>query len=243
MKKAAFLAAGAAAMVVAATVPALGADKIGASKGTKLTAGATPTKSGTKRKPRFVKIHTVFQTPGPAAGQPGFATKRTIVHLPKGLRFRGNRFTSCTEAILNSQGPNGCKSSSKVGTGKAQGLALGQVENLTVTAFNGPKGKTLLLYVQGGAPLAINSTIVGKLKSDKGKYGYKLDVAIPSNLQQPLQGVFATLTKFETRIGVRKGKRNYAESFACKGKKRYWGADLYFTDGTVDKTTTTSKCS
>jgi hypothetical protein len=243
MKKVLTLSA-AAALVAAVAVPvAIAASTTGTSHGTVLTASASPSKSGTKRKPKAVKIHTLFTSQPPAQGQPAYATTRTIVHLPKGLIFNGAKFKECSADTLNASGPTACPTASKVGSGSAQGNALGQTENLTVTAFNGAKGKQLLLYVQGSSPLSINSTIVGTVKKDTGKYGYKLDVAIPANLQQPLTGVYATLTRFDTTIGAKKGKLGYVESTKCSKKTWNWGADLTFTDGTSDQTTTTSSCS
>src|SRR3954469_10730996 len=240
MKKAAASAAGVAMLAVAVAIPAFGAP--GASHGTVLTASTSPSKKGTLKRPVGVKIHARFDTQPAQQGQPGFATKQTIVHLPKGLRFHLDRFKHCSEATLNASGPTACPSGSQIGTGSATGLALGQTENLTVTAFNGQGSKQLLLYVQGSTPLQINSTIVGTLKSDTGKYGNKLDVAIPPNLQQPLTGVFATLTKFDTTIGGKRAGKKYVDSIGCLKNKRNWGADLTFTDGTQDKTTTTSTC-
>jgi len=240
MKKAAALAAGVAMLAAAIAIPALGAP--GASHGTVLTASTSPSKKGKPARPIGVKIHTVFTTQEAAQGQPGFATTRTVVHLPKYIRFHGDKFKHCSQAILDASGPTACPSGSQVGSGAAQGRALGQTENLTVAAFNGQGSKQLLLYVQGSTPLQINSTIVGAVKADSGKYGYKLDVAIPPNLQQPLTGVFATLTKFDTTIGGKRAGKNYVDSIGCLKNKRNWGADLTFTDGTQDKTTTTSTC-
>lgn len=240
MKKAATLAAGVAALAVALVVPANGAP--GASHGTVLTASTSPSNKGSLAKPKIVKINTTFTTQPAAQGQQGFATSRTVVHLPKGLRFHGDKFKHCSEATLNASGPTACPSGSKIGAGTAQGNALGQTENLTVAAFNGKGSNQLLLFVQGSTPLQIASTIVGTLKADTGKYSKKLDVAIPPNLQQPLTGVFATLTKFQTSIGAKRGSVGYVDSVACLKNKRNWGADLTFTDGTTDKTTTVSTC-
>ena len=240
MKKAATLAAGIAALAVAIVVPANGAP--GASHGTVLTASTSPSTKGSVAHPKIVKINTTFTTQPAAQGQPGFATKRTVVHLPKGLRTHGDKFKHCSAATLNASGPTACPSGSKVGSGTASGNALGQTENLTVTAFNGQGSKQLLLFVQGSTPLQIASTIIGTVKSDTGKYAYKLDVSIPPNLQQPLTGVFATLTKFQTVIGAKRGTQGYVDSTGCLKGKRNWGADLYFTDGTTDKTTTISTC-
>jgi len=206
MKKAAIL-AGAVALVAAIVVPALAASTTGKSHGTVLTASLTPTKSGTLKRPKSTVIHTVFTTPAPASGQQPYATKETIVHLPKGLVLNGAKFKQCSEATLNSSGPNGCPPGSKVGSGSASAQAnIGGPEQLTVTAFNARKGKVqqLLLYVQGTSPLAINSTLVGTVKKDSGKFGYKLDVVIPPSLQQPLTGVYPTLTKFDVSVGPRR---------------------------------------
>jgi len=243
MKKALtlFVAAGLAAAI---TVPAIGASTTGKSHGTVLTAKATPTKSGTKKKPKSVKIHTVFTSQLPAQGQQPYATKETVVHLPKGLIFNGAKFKHCSANTLNAGGPTACPASSKVGSGTAEGQAtIGGPEALTVTAFNGQGSKQLLLYVQGSSPLSINSTLVGTLKKDTGKYGYKLDVLIPANLQQPLPNVYATLTKFDTTIGAKRGKIGYVTSTRCTKHTWNWAADLTFTDGTSDRATTTSKCS
>ena len=247
MKKAATLAAGAAALVVAIVVPVQASPPSapGKSHGTVLTASATPTKSGTLAKPKAVTVNTLFTSQLPAQGQPQYATKETIVHLPKGLKFNGGTkaFKHCSANTLNASGPNACPSASQVGTGTAQGSALGQTENLTVTAFNGTGSKQLLLFVQGSTPLQISSTIVGTLKTDSGKYGYKLDVLIPPNLQQPLTGVFATLTRFQTKIYAKRNGVGYVQSSKCGSSHKWnWGADLFFTDGTSDKVTTTSSC-
>ena len=53
----------------------------------------------------------------------------------------------------------------KIGSGKAAGLAVGQREDLAVTAYNGPGGKAVLLHVTGSKPLKIDSVIVGKLNA------------------------------------------------------------------------------
>jgi hypothetical protein len=109
------------------------------------------------------------------------------------------KFPSCTEAQVRS-GAAAC-AKAKVGGGKAAGLSLGQREDLTVTAYDGPGGKAVLLHVTGTKPLKIDSVIVGKLVPDSGAFGRKLVVAIPANLQQPLGGVYATLTSFMTKVG------------------------------------------
>src|SRR5262249_19141974 len=133
-----------------------------------------PTKAGTTKKPAKETL-TVETTTKPGPNDGAFATQLAVIHFAKGLVFGGATFPSCTGAQVQ-QDYTQCPKGSQVGSGKATGVALGQTENLTVTAFNGPKGKAIELYVQGSAPLQIQNNIEGTLKKDTGKYGYKLNV-------------------------------------------------------------------
>ena len=130
----------------------------------------------------------------------------------------------------------------EVGGGKAAGLALGQREDLTVTAYDGPGGKAVILHVTGTKPLKIDSVIVGKLVPDSGAFGRKLVVAIPANLQQPLGGVYATLTSFMTKVGGSSKGTPYVALKGCSGGKLKFKGDFVFTDGSKQSPTSTSSC-
>lgn len=201
----------------------------------------SPSKAGTKKKPKNASIDVVTTTK-PAADDPPFATTQAVIHFDKALRFNPKLFKSCSQATLQSGGPSACPAGSKVGSGSASATAVGTVENLTVTAFNGPGGNKLELLVQGDTPLGINSVIEASLKKDTGKYGYKLVVPIPEGLQQPLTGVFATLTRFETKVKATTKGRGYVETTGCKGGKWHFGGDFTYTDSTTKKVTSTQKC-
>jgi hypothetical protein len=179
----------------------------------------------------------------PAAGDPAFATKSTVVHFDKNLKFGGKYLKSCSAAQVLADDTK-CPKGSKVGSGSATGTALGLTENLTVTAYNGPAGSKLELLVDGTAPLQIHSVIEGKLQTDSGKFGKKLAVAIPENLQQPAPGAFATLTDFKTAVkGTGSKKRPYIGLAGCTKKKLNYKSDFVFTDDSTSTATTTSKCS
>ena len=209
----------------------------------KLVVKTTPTKAGTKAKPANVKMFVDLITI-PAPNDPPFATSDTVVHFDKNLVFNGSKLKSCSAAQVASDQTK-CPSGSKVGSGKATGNALGQTENLTVTAFNGPGGNKLELHVVGSAPLVIDSVIEGTLKSDTGKFGKKLVVKIPENLQQPLTGVFATLTDFQVTVkGTGAKKVPFIGLKGCpSNKKLNFKSDLTYTDGSKKSATTTTNCS
>jgi hypothetical protein len=230
-------------MITAAAVAALGA--VGVAQAvtptTSLKASVSPSKKGTVKKPKNVKLSVELITQ-PKAGEPGFATKSTVVHFDKNVVFGSKYLPTCSKTQVQTDNTK-CKKGSGVGSGSAQGVALGLVETLTVTAYNGP-GSTLELLVNGSDPLAIHSVIEGKLVSDSGKFGKKLTVAIPDNLQQPVPGAYATLTDFKTAVkGTGSKSRPYVGLKGCTKKTLSFKSDFVFTDGTTSTASTTSKCS
>ena len=230
----------------------------------KLDLSLSPSKAGTKKKPRAAKLNFAF-TLGTDDGTSPATAKEVVVSFGKGIRFNSARFPSCTLAILNTKGPKACPKGSKVGTGSAVALVGGTpgepppstTETLKITTFNGPKGKTYLLFLDGDSPAPIKQALVGKLSRAGGAYGYKLDVTIPANLQQPITGVFAPLVDFKIKTGAtytktrtvtRKGKRtrvrtryNYIETYACPARSWPFRAALTFGNDPLALSPTTSQ--
>jgi opacity protein-like surface antigen len=233
-------------LTLTAGVAALAIGAVGAAQAvtptTALKTSVSPTKHGTKKKPRNVKLNIELITqPNPNDGP--FATKTTVVHFDKNLKFGGKYVKTCSADKVRSNN-TACPRGSKVGTGSATGVALGLTENLTVTAYNGPGGNKIELLVSGTSPLTIHDVIEGKLQSDKGKFGKKLVVAIPDTLQQPAPGAFATLTDFKTSVkGTGSKKRPFVGLAGCTKKKLNFQADFVFTDGSTSTAKSTAKCS
>ena len=229
------------AAVAAAAIGAVGVAQA-VTPTTALKASVSPTKHGTKKKPRNVKLSIELITQ-PNPNDPPFATKSTVVHFDKSLKLGGKYLKSCTAGTVRTNNTS-CPKGSKVGTGSASGTALGLTEPLTVTAYNGPGGNKLELLVDGTTPLTIHDVIEGKLSADKGKFGTKLVVVIPDTLQQPAPGAYATLTDFRTVVkGTGSKKRPYVGLAGCTKKKLNFRSDFVFTDGSKSTATTTAKCS
>ena len=119
---------------------------------------------------------------------------------------------------------------------------MGLQANLNVKAYNGPGGKTILLHVVGASPIAIDSVLVGKLQPDSGKFGRKLVVSIPANLQQPVPNVYATLTSFVTKVGGSYKGVPYVSLKGCSGGKLNFKGDFQFTDNSKQSPTSTASC-
>jgi hypothetical protein len=196
-------------------------------------------KAGTAAKPKSVGALTVDMKVALDPSDPAFATRTAVVHFDKNLVFNSGKFPSATEAQVRSGAAPAAKA--KVGSGKAIGRALGLDENLAVTAYNGPGGKTVLLHVVGSSPLSIDDVIVGKLQADTGAYGRKLVVAIPEGLQAP-SGVTATLTSFVTKVGGSSKGIPYVALKGCSGGKLKFKGDFVYTDGSKQSPTSTTAC-
>jgi hypothetical protein len=163
----------------------------------------SPKLAGTSKKPRPVALTLTYAIATKDGSAPPTATTLTWL-LPKQLVLKAGAFPDCTLSALQATGPSACKKA-KVGSGSAR-IQVGAgakaiVEDLTVTAFNGPDGAKLLLYVQGTSPVALQHVVSVALNtSGTPGYGRKLVASIPPAMQTPIPGVFAPLTRLSVKI-------------------------------------------
>jgi hypothetical protein len=161
-----------------------------------------------KKKPATASFHTITNFISTDGNQPNVANTTTIF-FPKQLVNNAKYFPSCSKGQIDGQSsiPAKCKKA-LVGSGKATAaggnpgtpINPGLTENLTVKAYNGPKGKSLLLVLNGSSPLAItNRVIEGKMSKTRGKFGFKLAFTVPFDLQYQ-QGLQTPQTHFDVKI-------------------------------------------
>jgi hypothetical protein len=162
----------------------------------------------------------------------------TDVFFAKQIKNNSTKFPSCTPADIDGKSsvPAKCKKA-VVGSGSASSK-IGQpgqppavTEDLTVTAYNGSKGKAILLVLNGTSPAPISNRVInGKItKFKSGAFGYKVGFAVPKDLQQQL-GAQIALTHFNVKINtskkvkVKKGKKKVAVSYlqltGCPSSKK-----------------------
>ena len=201
---------------------------------TDLKVSVSPSKAGTKKKPRKIVLK-VEPTLQPNPNDPAFAVSESIIHFDKNLVFNGKKFPACTAAQVQAN-PNACKKA-QVGTGSATASVSGSPVNLLVRLYNkAPKGSGVLLRVDGQGGVSVQGVLVGALQKDSGLYGYKLDVTIPESLQQPVQGLYATLTDFKTTVNKTLKGTPYVGLKGCNGGKLHFMADFKYSDGTSSST-------
>lgn len=212
-----------------------------------MTASHSPNKA---KKGTFLSINLAIDCPGkqcqapPAPVGKASPVTKTIVHLPKGMKFGYKAFAKCNPAKLSAQGVAGCPKKSKVGSGNLTADGRPVVETPvrgTVTAFNGTYsgGKPrYLLYVI--PELSSPIVLVGSLR------GTTLTIPVPLIPTLPDQPN-ATLTKFFVKTGgkVKKGKKkiNYiTNAKKCPAGGYAWKFDFTYENGETLSPTDTAPC-
>ncbi len=242
-------------------LPLLIAITVTASLGLTGVASAEPTqslkitvqknKAGTKAKPRSlgkftVDINSVPATDPATAAPIPFVATRVTVFLDKNVVVGAVKFPSCTkrQAASGTSGAAKCRDA-KVGSGEGKGgsLVLDIIQDLKITAFNGPGGRSLYLRVQSlpGAAVALDQILDGKFQNASGKYGKKLVVTIPPELQN-IAGAEISLLRFLVNLGGTNKGTPYAGLKGCSGGKLAFKADFIYKDGTSNSAATTTKC-
>jgi hypothetical protein len=212
-----------------------------------LTASVSPSKSGTPDNPTPASVQVTAKISGAAIGAPdgSGATKSAEAKLPYPLLFNPVAFPACDADQVRTRR---CSSNAQIGSGTLTGAAAGGiVQKLKLTAYNG-KGYAILLRVEGSTPLRIDAVVRGTIRSsDDGPYGMSLLLEVPENLQQPVSGVFATVTDFSLKVDKKrkiKGKTvSFLSTAGCTGGRWPFAATVTYRGGTSETGTTSARCS
>ena len=158
-------------------------------------------------------------------GLPGTVSK-AVIYFPHGPRVNGRLFPSCDPARLRRMhlAPRACPRGSRLGGGTALGASpqfgIGVREKLKVDLFNGKGGRSIVFVLRGLNPVLIAGMIVAPFQAlHGGRWGYRLTMNVPHDLQEIASGIFASLLDFKVTTGgsvVRGGHRyGFIEVLAC----------------------------
>jgi hypothetical protein len=181
-----------------------------------------PSKAGTKKKPKAISLKIEISNNKAA----GTTASRIEIFGPKTLKLNTKGFPVCSEDTLINDGPAACPKGSKVGSGTAAAVVNPRGAAPAPVAF------TNTFYVAGRNRLninlissdqAINRTFPVKVGAGGGKFGQKLTIDIPGDLQQPAPGIFSALTDITTTLkgtaGKGSKKHGIYELTGCTGGK------------------------
>lgn len=192
-----------------------------------LTGTATPPIGAFTLTPQTLSltIDARFSTDGAADELPA-TIKKAVIYFPHGPRVNGRLFPSCNPRRLQRLrgAPRACPRGSRLGGGTALGASpqfgIGVRERLGVDLYNGTGGRSIIFFLRGLNPVLISGMIVAPFDALRGgRWGYRLTMNVPRNLQEIAPDIFASLLDFRVRTGgsvVRGGHRyGYIEALAC----------------------------
>lgn len=211
-----------------------------------LTASVSPSKAGTPDKPTPASASLTAKISGAPVGAPdgSGATSSIEAKLPYPMLFNPVAFPACDAAQVRARR---CPRSARIGTGKVVGEAAGGiVQTLNLSAYNG-KGYRLFMLVEGTSPLRIDSVLQGTIRSADDPYGMALLSEVPENLQQPVTGVFATVTEFSLKIDATRKIRGktigYFNTAGCSGGRWPIQITVTYRGGATESGSTSARCS
>jgi hypothetical protein len=202
--------------------------------------------------PKAIRLNlTTTLTAEPANRIP--ATVNTVtVWFPHGAVANGRLFPSCNMRRLDlRQGERKgvCDNGSLIGSLRTTGYYANLVEPIRADLYNASNGRAVLFYFFGDNPVLIRVPVLAPLvKLPKNhKYGYKLSMKIPRELQDPVPGTYASFrilkaTTYATRK-VKGKKRGYIEGHTCPRSGRVpLQIDYGFLDGQKASATSFIRC-
>jgi hypothetical protein len=141
-------------------------------------------KSARNKERGGISLRTTIRITDNAGAPAPLQLTHTTLRFPKGAVVNARFFPKCNPAALRQRGPRACPRGSRIGSGKAIGLAPPIVQdpvNAKVTLFNGkPEGRNPSIIIYAIPDLGPVMTLPGVLRSGRGTpYGYVLDTPVP----------------------------------------------------------------
>ena len=199
--------------------------------------------AGTKANPNPVNMNIeVTQSTRDGSGQPETSTDLNIT-LPKQFRFRGKlwpRRLRCNPQKANqARSDSACPRNSRVGAGHTTATAGDGsiVEEIDVRAYV-TTGGDLGLWLSATSPLPINEMLIGEVSRSR-----RIEVGIPSNIQEPLTGVKSAIRELQFRLNktarVDGEAMGVVETIGCPANRRWTLAfqNVYQHGSTTDSDT------
>jgi hypothetical protein len=178
----------------------------------------SPTKAGTKKKPKSEKVSLQIDN----SRESKTSASKIEISFPKTLKLSTKGLKTCSVAKLDSQGKASCPRGSAAGVGTADALVNPQSDTPASLKFNVTTfvaGKNLLAFYleQQGNDSGVQQALPAKITTVKGSkvFGQKITISIPANLQQPAPGVYSTLIQIKNSLGLKSGSNALIKSIGC----------------------------
>ncbi|HET6448861.1 MAG TPA: hypothetical protein VFG31_07090 [Conexibacter sp.] len=191
-----------------------------------LSGVATPPIGDFTLTPRPLSLTIDASFANDVAGELPGTVSRAVIYFPHGPRVNGRLFPSCDfKRLQRLRGaPRACPQGSRLGSGTALGASpqfgIGVREHLSVVLYNGKGGRSIIFVLRGLNPVLISGMFVASFKAlHGGRWGYRLTIDVPHDLQEIAPDIFASLLDFRVTTGgsvqVNGHRYGFIEALAC----------------------------
>jgi len=198
-----------------------------------LTGSGSPSKGGTKKKPKNATLNTDFTVNKESRK----TVSRITYFIPKNIVLSSKGFKYCPVETLNTKGEGACPKGSLVGKGTSTAVLGPKFAPLgfTVNVYAAKTGLALALAQTNGG--SVRANFPGVISKAPAPYGQKITVDIPPAVQSPAAGLYSYITEVQTKITGKltsgKGKKKKTAFFASltgcpKDKKHRLGVQLTY---------------
>jgi hypothetical protein len=197
-----------------------------------VTGTVSPTKAGTKAKPKPESLKLVIKNSEASKSSAG----RIQIAVPKTLKLDTTGLKSCSVATLDANGPDAC-AKAKAGSGTAvANLNPNQPSKLYFRSTPYVAGKNKLAFylqqtnTEGGSvnPDGVAQALPASVK--KTSKGQTVTIDIPKNLQQPAPGTFSALLSITSTLSLKQGSHSLLTSIGCNKKAHKVGVTITYVD-------------
>jgi hypothetical protein len=199
-------------------------------------AWATPSKAGTKRDPRGMKIQATAKVTSESGFERPIVTGVDLLIGP-GLAWNTGTAAKCSKRVLDREGPKGCPKHSIVGRATGTAYADTIITHPDIVLINaGPKRH--LAYVTLYRPALVKETVPIKVTKLTGKWEHRESFTVPESLRV-VAGVPIQVSSIRMSVGGKSYAEKYIASTSCpKGGWKYEATAhfLFATDATSSET-------
>ena len=205
------------------------------------TAKVSPSKAGTKKKPKSVglNVNIKWATSGPD-GENKPVVQKVVIDFPKGSLYNGGKVAKCTAAQLARKTPQQACSKAIMGTGTGSAWADTAEAGPKFTLVNGG-AKSVFLYTTLQNPASVSAPVPGTVVKRNG--GYRLTLTVPQSLKV-VAGTPISLRSVSIKTNAAAKKAGWLQTTSCPKDKKWPFTVESFQDTTASaKFVSSVKCS
>jgi hypothetical protein len=168
-------------------------------------ARVNPASGGTPKKPRNATLYTSFTV----NRESNVTADQIVFLLPQHIRLSGRGFKYCPATKINAEGTKSCPDGSKVGTGSAVAYAGSTRIDYAITIYAGSPTEIAMNLAGNVSVPALRGIISDGGETDAGgglRFGKKITIDIPKQVQQPIGGLYSAITEVKAKLGPASGK-------------------------------------